>query len=71
MPEFKNVLVTGGAGYVGCALVPRLPTAGCRTIFIDHQYAEKRPEMPDFTVVSLVEAASLILSLPIDQKRLS
>jgi len=36
--------------------------AGCRTIFIDHQYTEKRPDAPDFTAHSLVEAATLILS---------
>lgn len=38
--------------------------AGCRTIFIDHHYAERRPAAPDFTVASLAEAASLILSSP-------
>ncbi|NQU61770.1 MAG: HAD family hydrolase [Rhodospirillales bacterium] len=46
-------------------------SAGCRTIFIDYQYAEKRPEMPDFTAASLAEAASLILSLPANKKKLS
>lgn len=36
--------------------------AGCRTIFIDRGYREKRPEAPDHTVASLAGAVSLILS---------
>jgi D-glycero-D-manno-heptose 1,7-bisphosphate phosphatase len=36
--------------------------AGCRTIFIDHGYAERRPDAPDFIARSLSEAAALILS---------
>lgn len=35
--------------------------AGCRTVFIDHQYAERRPDSPDLTVASLPEAVSWIL----------
>ncbi len=34
--------------------------AGCRTVFIDYGYAEKRPR-PDAVVVSLAAAAQLIL----------
>jgi len=44
--------------------------AGCRTIFIDYQYSEKRPDDPDHTVASLAEAASLILSSPTTEKGL-
>ncbi len=33
--EFKNVLVTGGAGYVGAVLVPRLIREGYRVTVID------------------------------------
>lgn len=37
--------------------------AGCRTIFIDHDYQESRPEPPaDFTTRSLLEAAQWILN---------
>lgn len=36
--------------------------AGCRTIFVDHGYAERRPERPDAVVGSLPEAVSLILA---------
>jgi D-glycero-D-manno-heptose 1,7-bisphosphate phosphatase len=36
--------------------------AGCRTIFIDYQYNEKRPDKPDYQVTSLVEAMSIIIS---------
>jgi D-glycero-D-manno-heptose 1,7-bisphosphate phosphatase len=36
--------------------------AGCRTVFIDHGYAERRPDAPDFIARSLPEAAALILS---------
>jgi D-glycero-D-manno-heptose 1,7-bisphosphate phosphatase len=35
--------------------------AGCRTIFIDYDYAEKRPPRPDASVASLAEAARWIL----------
>lgn len=35
--------------------------AGCRTVFIDLQYREKRPEAPDLTVADLRQAADLIL----------
>ena len=36
--------------------------AGCRTIFVDHGYAEQRPENADAVVGSLPEAVSLILT---------
>lgn len=38
--------------------------AGCRTIFVDSGYAERRPSEPDVVVDSLVEAAEWILSHP-------
>ena len=37
--------------------------AGCKTIFIDYQYAESLPRPPDYTVASLRDAATLILDL--------
>ena len=40
--------------------------AGCRTILIDHGYAEKAPARPPhFTVRSLPEAAGIILAQPL------
>lgn len=36
--------------------------AGCRTVFIDRHYAERRPEKPDATVDSLAAAADWILT---------
>ena len=36
--------------------------AGCRTIFVDAGYAERKPENPDAEVNSLLEASLLILS---------
>ena len=35
---------------------------GCRCVFIDHGYAEKRPEPPFTTVKSTIEAVDLLLS---------
>ena len=35
--------------------------AGCKTCFIDYGYAEKQPELVDFRVASLSEAARIIL----------
>ncbi len=34
--------------------------AGCRTMFVDHGYAEKQPERPDSVVMSLAQAQELI-----------
>lgn len=36
--------------------------AGCKTVFIDYGYAERRPDAPDATVASLAEAAIWIVS---------
>ena len=35
--------------------------AGCRTVFIDRGYAERRPETPDLTVGNLADAVPWIL----------
>jgi D-glycero-D-manno-heptose 1,7-bisphosphate phosphatase len=37
-------------------------TAGCRTVFIDLDYRERRPVAPTFTVRSISEAADCILN---------
>jgi hypothetical protein len=36
-------------------------SAGCRTIFIDYEYAEKRPENFNHSTHSLFEATQIIL----------
>jgi D-glycero-D-manno-heptose 1,7-bisphosphate phosphatase len=36
--------------------------AGCRTVFIDYDYPERRPDKPDHVVRSLAEAVPLVLS---------
>lgn len=36
--------------------------AGCRTIFVDHGYAEELKRAPDFLVGNLLEAAEIILA---------
>lgn len=40
--------------------------AGCRTIFIDYGYAERRPEGMNFICKSLAEAAQFILDADLD-----
>lgn len=40
--------------------------AGCRTVFIDRDYAERRPEAPDFITYSMAGAAGLILAQAAD-----
>ena len=45
--------------------------AGCRSVFIDHQYAEAQPTSPDATVRSLNEAAAWILSAADEKAELS
>jgi D-glycero-D-manno-heptose 1,7-bisphosphate phosphatase len=40
--------------------------AGCRTVFLDHGYAERRPRAPDLVAGSLAEAADWILTTPGD-----
>jgi D-glycero-D-manno-heptose 1,7-bisphosphate phosphatase len=37
--------------------------AGCRTVFIDHGYAERRPEAPDLVAGSLSQAVPWILGV--------
>ena len=34
--------------------------AGCKTIFIDYNYKEPKPQNPDFTTDSLLKAVNLI-----------
>jgi D-glycero-D-manno-heptose 1,7-bisphosphate phosphatase len=36
--------------------------AGCRTIFIDYNYAERRPDTPDFLARDLAEAVDIVLA---------
>jgi D-glycero-D-manno-heptose 1,7-bisphosphate phosphatase len=36
--------------------------AGCRTIFIDYDYAEQRPDAPDFVVQNLSQAVDIVLT---------
>ena len=40
--------------------------AGCFTIFIDYGYKERRPDKPDATVASLLEAAEIILEQSVE-----
>ncbi len=35
--------------------------AGCKTFFVNYRYTEQQPEMPDFIVSSLAEAAEIII----------
>jgi D-glycero-D-manno-heptose 1,7-bisphosphate phosphatase len=37
--------------------------AGCKSVFIDLNYRDRRPEQPDFVVSSFTQAVELILSI--------
>jgi nucleoside-diphosphate-sugar epimerase len=60
-----KILVTGGAGYVGCVLVPRLLAAGHAVVVFDIMYygAEGLPSHPELEVVQ----GDLRDSLALDQ----
>lgn len=48
----KNVLITGGAGYVGHVLTPRLLARGCKVTVYDTLYFGCRlPNDPNLTVI--------------------
>jgi D-glycero-D-manno-heptose 1,7-bisphosphate phosphatase len=38
--------------------------AGCKSIFINLNYRDRRPTEPDFVVSSFVEATDVILGMP-------
>ena len=52
-PGIKKVLVTGGAGYVGCVLVPQLLSKGYSVTVYDIMYFGRNslPDHPKLTVV--------------------
>jgi len=54
MPPIKTVVVTGGAGYVGCALIPQLLQAGYRVVVYDLMLfgADGLPAHPNLTVIT-------------------
>lgn len=43
--------------------------AGCRTVFVDYGYAERRPDRPDVVTASLHEAATWILHMRNEEPR--
>jgi D-glycero-D-manno-heptose 1,7-bisphosphate phosphatase len=45
--------------------------AGCRTVFIDYGYAERRPESPDMVTTSLAAVASDLAAIAADRKDVS
>ena len=51
-PDLKNVLITGGAGYVGHVLTPRLLARGYKVTVYDILYFGCRlPNDPNLTVI--------------------
>ena len=50
---FKNILITGGAGYVGCVLTPQLLDAGYDVTVYDIMYfgASGLPQHPNLSVI--------------------
>ncbi len=55
--QFQNVLITGGAGYVGHVLTPRLLAAGYNVTVYDTLYFGARfPNVPELTVIRVISA---------------
>src|SRR3989440_12949974 len=52
----RTVLVTGGGGYIGCVLVPRLLERGYRVRVLDVRYWGERPMAAFRDRIELVEA---------------
>lgn len=50
---YKNILITGGAGYVGCVLTPQLLNAGYNVTVYDIMYFGRNglPQHPNLTVI--------------------
>src|SRR5580692_6608044 len=52
MSKLTNVLITGGAGYVGHVLTPRLLSLGYKVTVIDKLwYGARLPNSPDLKVI--------------------
>ena len=51
--RYKNVLITGGAGYVGCVLTPQLLNAGYNVTVYDAMYFGRKglPSHPNLTLI--------------------
>src|ERR1700737_1377593 len=60
--RFKRVMVTGGAGYVGSSLVPKLLTAGYRVSVLDLCiYGDVLDAPPDLGIAKGAPRAPLLL----------
>ena len=64
----KNVIVTGGNGFIGCSLIKKLVANGIKVVAVDITFQGER--LPDSELITKIEScvdASLVEKLPVEE----